>query len=355
MTIPLVSVCVPNLNKRPFLPERMETLLSQTLGDWEMIVCDSYSDDGSWEFLQKYSDHSRIRLYQVPREGIYAGWNECVRRARGRYIYMATSDDTAEQTVLEKLASALDRTPDVDVATSNFHFIDEASRRLPYDCLGAPETRLVLGEWLGRDHRRNGLSEFVLTCATGHVWTTITSALIRRSLFDKPGLMFPAHAHAAADFEWALRVCLETDAVHVGEDLATLRVYPGQSHQQIDWAISAWIHVQNIRALGREFLARVPESCRDPGEALDRLAYPFELRAFNALHLYPKMLAREPARTLSNLGIALRRQPKLTLQHILSGARWKNRPGTDVVAHIAALLETFRLEPICSKPSHGRV
>jgi hypothetical protein len=125
-------------------------------------------------------------------------------------------------------------------------------------------------------------------------------------------------------------------------------MYPTQSHQQTDWTISAWIHVQNIRELGRQFLTRVPESRCDPGEALDRLAYPFELRAFNALHLYPRVLAREPARTLRNLGIALRRQPKLTLQHFLKGARWRNRPRTDVVAHVDALLRMFRLPPICS-------
>src|SRR5690348_5094098 len=106
---PLISICVPNLNKRRFLEERMEALLAQTFTDWEMIVCDSYSDDGSWEFLEKFKTDPRIRLYQVPRAGLYAGWNECLQRSRGTYINIATSADTAVPTLFEKLVEPLER------------------------------------------------------------------------------------------------------------------------------------------------------------------------------------------------------------------------------------------------------
>ena len=50
---PTVSICVPNLNTRPFLPERFETIFQQTLKDWELLVYDSYSDDGAWENIQQ--------------------------------------------------------------------------------------------------------------------------------------------------------------------------------------------------------------------------------------------------------------------------------------------------------------
>ncbi len=48
---PLVSVCVPVFNGMPFIEERLETILCQTVDDWELIVCDSFSDDGTWEAL----------------------------------------------------------------------------------------------------------------------------------------------------------------------------------------------------------------------------------------------------------------------------------------------------------------
>jgi hypothetical protein len=46
MTEPLVPICLPNLNTRPFLPERVRTILRQTYGNWELIVSDNYSEDG---------------------------------------------------------------------------------------------------------------------------------------------------------------------------------------------------------------------------------------------------------------------------------------------------------------------
>lgn len=108
MTTPLVSICLPCLNATPFLKERMDTLVSQTLTDWEMIVCDSYSDDGSWELFQEYKNDERIKLYQVPRKGSYAGWNECLKRASGEYVYIATADDTCKPELLEKMVGALE-------------------------------------------------------------------------------------------------------------------------------------------------------------------------------------------------------------------------------------------------------
>ena len=46
---PRVSICVPNLNTRPFLPERFETIFTQTFPGLGAPAYDSYSDDGAWE------------------------------------------------------------------------------------------------------------------------------------------------------------------------------------------------------------------------------------------------------------------------------------------------------------------
>jgi len=68
MPRPLVSVLLPNLNNVRYLPERLETIYSQTVKDWELIIVDSYSDDGAWELLlQHASRESRMRLSPAPR------------------------------------------------------------------------------------------------------------------------------------------------------------------------------------------------------------------------------------------------------------------------------------------------
>ena len=120
---PTVSICLPTLNAQRFLEVRMATILAQTLTDWELIVCDSFSDDGTWEYFQQFKDDSRIRLYQVPKEGLYAGWNECLRRCRGEYIYIATADDTMVPECLEKMVGALERATTENTENTEIFYI----------------------------------------------------------------------------------------------------------------------------------------------------------------------------------------------------------------------------------------
>ncbi|MGZ5544978.1 MAG: glycosyltransferase family 2 protein, partial [Limisphaerales bacterium] len=176
MPTPLISICVPNLNKASYLPERMETLLAQTFTDWEMIVCDSYSNDGSWELLQKFKGDQRIKLFQVPREGLYAGWNECLRRSSGEYINFATSDDTASRCLLEKLVEPLERRRDLHLSVCDFEEIDEQSKPIQPRPL---RFRDFLGKWLNVPSVRSGKTEFLAQTVFIATWFTMAAVLFR--------------------------------------------------------------------------------------------------------------------------------------------------------------------------------
>src|SRR5438477_13187435 len=91
---PKVSVLLPSLNAREFLEPRIDSLLKQTFTDWEGIVLDSQSTDGSWEFFKSIArNDSRIRLHQIPREGLYAALNRGIDLTRGEFLHIATCDD----------------------------------------------------------------------------------------------------------------------------------------------------------------------------------------------------------------------------------------------------------------------
>src|ERR1700745_1166859 len=114
---PLVSVCVPNLNTLPFLSERFETIFGQSFQDWELLVYDGYSTDGAWEYINELASREpRMRIWQGPREGTPGSWTPCVREARGKYVYIATSDDNMALDGLEKLVDALEANPECALA-----------------------------------------------------------------------------------------------------------------------------------------------------------------------------------------------------------------------------------------------
>jgi hypothetical protein len=229
---PKISICVPNLNTLPFLPERFETIREQSLQDWELLVYDSYSTDGAWDYIRELASHEpRTRCWQGPREGTPGSWSPCVRCARGEYVYIATSDDTMPADCLERLAAALDAHPECDLAHCPLRAIDEKGRELS-----------AISEWwrhgstfavssgplLHRRHVRRAPFDGVLHLLGGSVYTSITQLLIRRSLFDRIGL-FESTWGSIGDFNWSMRAGLVANTVHVPETWGGWRIHASQA------------------------------------------------------------------------------------------------------------------------------
>jgi glycosyltransferase involved in cell wall biosynthesis len=230
--IPKVSICLPNLNNRRFLRERLDTIFQQTMTDWELVVVDNFSDDGAWEFFQEQAGlDKRMRVSQAPREGLYANWNNCIREARGEYVYIATSDDTMSPDCLEKLVAALDEHPDCGLAHCCLTFIDDKGEPiLNGHCWANWATTLFLGDWNKKPHVRPRGHDTVMALGLKTAYYSITQILVRRSLFDEVG-MFQKHWGSFADLEWQMRASLATKTVHIPEYLATWRIHPEQASQ----------------------------------------------------------------------------------------------------------------------------
>ena len=233
--MPKVSICVPNLNTRPYLPERFETIFNQTFHDWELIVCDNHSEDGAWEFFQEQAARDqRVRISQAPREGLYANWNNCIRQARGQYVYIATSDDTMSPDFLEKMVAALDKNPGCGVAHCCLDFIDEHGVKIRgghcWDNWDNWYTTRFFGDWNKKYHVRPRGHDAVVALALKTVYLSVTQILVRRDLFELTG-MYESRWGSFGDFEWQMRAALATKTVHVPEYLATWRVHPQQASQ----------------------------------------------------------------------------------------------------------------------------
>src|SRR5690348_12935994 len=108
-----VSVVIPNYNHAPFLRQRIESVLRQTYQDFELILLDDCSMDGSQAILMEYASDPRVRIEfnQKNSGSTFKQWNKGVRLARGEYVWIAESDDYADDRLLEKLAARLDAEP----------------------------------------------------------------------------------------------------------------------------------------------------------------------------------------------------------------------------------------------------
>lgn len=108
---PAVSVVLPTYNRAGLLPDVLENLRRQTFEDFEVLVVDDGSDDGT-EQMFRGGDHEWVRyIRHETNRGASAARNTGIRKARGRYIAFQDSDDRWKPNKLEKQAAVMEKAP----------------------------------------------------------------------------------------------------------------------------------------------------------------------------------------------------------------------------------------------------
>ena len=176
-THPLVSVIIPAYNAEAYLRRSVDSVLSQTLADFEIVLVDDGSTDGTAAICDAYArDDARVRVIHGQNGGVSAARNRGLAAARGDYIAWLDSDDYLLPGALEKLMDALRRNG-VRVAMCNYRNIlvdgtEQPPRySLPYDERVYPREKMV---------------GFILSIGmTPVLW----GSLMARELYD--GIVFP--------------------------------------------------------------------------------------------------------------------------------------------------------------------
>lgn len=123
---PRVSIGLPIYNGEAYLRLALDSLLAQTYTDFELILTDNASTDGTEAICREYAARdSRIRYHRMERNvGGAANHNYTVKAARGEYFKWGAYDDLCEPTLLEECIAVLDRHPDVMLAYPQVVHID---------------------------------------------------------------------------------------------------------------------------------------------------------------------------------------------------------------------------------------
>ena len=317
---PLASICLPNFNKRPFLEARMQSILSQTLTDWELIIVDNCSDDGSWEFFQKFKSDPRISMCRTPKKEMYANWNDCLSKATGKYIYIATSDDTAKPEFLEKMVGVLEKYPDVGLALCMFDFIDKEG-----NIIYLYENRIdspLYKNWLTVPHKRNSECEFLAHVCLDMPWATITSVLFSSALIKKIGF-FRTDCGRFADKFWAMKATLQTDTIFLPESLATWRRYEGQATPKYTERHSVLFCLRLVSETIDECIEQIPKSWRTQPRWKEKLLWYFRRRYLNNFHLNRGYLKHHFLKFIGGCANAAIHEPRYLLRRLTSGLVWK--------------------------------
>lgn len=119
--IPTVSVIIPLYNKQRELPAAIRSILAQSFTDWEAVVVDDGSTDGSVEVLRQFSD-PRIRLVSQANAGVAAARNHGIAEARAGLVAFLDADDEWMPDYLETMIALARKYPEAVIYGSNYQF-----------------------------------------------------------------------------------------------------------------------------------------------------------------------------------------------------------------------------------------
>ena len=112
----MISVVMPAYNAADFIGEAIQSILDQTYTDYEFIIVDDGSTDGTAAIIQSYAERDpRIRLIENPHGGVCEARNTAIRQASGDWIVLMDADDIARPHRIERLVQAAEADPEVVV------------------------------------------------------------------------------------------------------------------------------------------------------------------------------------------------------------------------------------------------
>lgn len=275
----VVSVILPNYNHGAFLPARLESIVRQTYRDYELLLLDDASTDGSQDLLRIHAERygARLILNEKNSGSPFVQWNRGVRESSGRYLWIAESDDFADPKFLESLVPLLDEHPRVGIAYARSWLIDEQSKRIR---LTPPTARLESSAPWERDFvvaGRTAIAELLsFQCSIPNA----SGVLFRREAFVTAGGADEA-MRLCGDWDLYVKILSQWDLSYCAQPLNFFRAAHAQS-QRKEAELKRPPFDERIAVMNRvrELVPLTADSIRDGALFLAQSWVEYALRAF---------------------------------------------------------------------------
>lgn len=215
---PRVSVVIPAYQNVDFVDATIESVLAQTFDDFELVVSDHSSTDGTWEAVARFTSDPRVRAFRTPSGGgAPRNWNRVSDEARGELVKLVCADDLLARDCLERQVEALDTHPSAVLVSSRRRLVD-ATGGTVIRARGLPGlSGLVDGRAAVRAAVRAG----------SNIFGEPACVMLRRDALESVGGWDGRFPYLIDQTTYA-RVLLQGDAVAQPEPLASFRLSSAQ-------------------------------------------------------------------------------------------------------------------------------
>ncbi|MBE0410252.1 MAG: glycosyltransferase [Anaerolineales bacterium] len=205
MVAPNVSVVMCVYNEEHYIRDAIDSILSQTYDDFELIVVDDASTDGTPEILRSFVDERIIIFRNEKNSGPYRSANKGISLAQGEFIARHDADDISHPKRFEKQVNHLIKNNSIGMVSSDFQYIDKSGHII--DSVSLPASNHTLQERLTR----------------GNIFAQ-GSVIFRRSVFDQVG-GYRDYFPVSQDYDLWLRMSEVSELANIDAPLYQMRFH----------------------------------------------------------------------------------------------------------------------------------
>lgn len=221
-----VSIVLPVYNGELNVGNAISSVLNQTYRNWELIIVNDCSTDGTSEVVKQYAEQDpRIKIMNnAINLKLPATLNVGFRNASGKYYTWTSDDNLYKEDAIEKMVEALESAPDYDMVYANYTIIDAENHEISKACLDNPGD-LIIGNVIG-------------------------ACFLYTSQIAKQVGEYDVNLFLAEDYDYWIRIWRAGKILHIDDNLYYYRRHP----RSLSETKKQWIGMQTYRALEKNFL-----------------------------------------------------------------------------------------------------
>lgn len=205
----MFSVIMPLYNKEPYVEKAIQSVLAQTFLDYELIVMDDGSEDGSFEVAKKVIEtHGNCHIYRQQNAGVSVARNIGVALSQGTYLCFLDADDWWEPTFLEETSRLVEEFPDAGIFGTNYTIVNETKHKTRVASIGVEA-----------GFEKGYINYCRVYAKTLAMPLTSISVAIPRRVFNEMG-GFPKGVKLGEDFLLWIHIALKYKVVFLNKPLA---------------------------------------------------------------------------------------------------------------------------------------
>lgn len=217
MNGPKISVIIPLYNHERYIKEAVCSVLEQTFKDFELIIINDGSADGSEEIVRSIQD-GRIKYYYQENQGAHNTINRGIKLARGEYVSILNSDDVYYVNRLEECLKIIEADSTIKAAFSHIEIVDDQGKFIRYK-KGAEDN----WERHNVETSFKGENNIVLDLLAGNFLLTTSNLFCRKSIFQ--GIGYFRNLRYAHDYDFFLRLCYHSKVHIINTPLLKYRIH----------------------------------------------------------------------------------------------------------------------------------